>query len=148
MKFSCSNEDELDKVVEVVLEKAQGFDENTAFVVGLYGNLGSGKTTFTKHLAKALNIPETITSPTFVIQKNFNIDLGRFKKLFHFDMYRLESEDELRTLCWQEVISGAENIVLIEWPNIVNNALPEKLLELKFEFIDKSTREVEILEDE
>jgi len=146
-KFTCSKEEDLNGVVEVVLERAKNFKDDTAFVVGLYGNLGSGKTTFTKYLAKALNIDDTITSPTFVLQKNFNIDpakIDRFKKLFHLDVYRLESEKELGALCWLEIINNPENIVLIEWPDIVEKAMPENILKLGFTFINETTREVEI----
>lgn len=152
MKIVCDSEEKLIQVAEKVIEFAKQHVDSAAgnaFVVGLSGDLGSGKTTFTKQFAKILGIDETITSPTFVIQKNFDIsfpELDEFKKLFHLDVYRIESDSELASIGWQEMISNPENIVLIEWPEIVAGSLPENVLNIKFTFIDDKTREVEIIE--
>jgi len=160
MKFVCESEVDLSKIADLVLVAASENRSAGAFVIGLYGNLGSGKTTFTKYLAKALRVKETITSPTFILQKNFNINWPkklapqksneksvapeRFKKLYHFDVYRIDSEKELASLHWPEIISNPQNIVVIEWPERVAGSLPSGILKIKFTFVDESTREVEI----
>lgn len=98
-----------------------------AFVVGLSGHLGAGKTSCTKLLAKELGIPETVTSPTFVIMKIYDIPAGAklasgagvpisFKRLVHIDAYRLERRSELEGIDFERVSSDPHNLVVIEWP--------------------------------
>lgn len=144
MKFVCDSEEKLDDVVEEVLKRIK--KDKHAIVIGLYGDLGSGKTTFTKHLAKKLDITETVTSPTFILQKRFEIDFYSFKNLYHIDMYRFEDENELKCLNWQETIDNPENIVVVEWPDRVENMIPDHVLRLYFTTIDETTREVEVVE--
>lgn len=79
-------------------------------VILLNGNLGAGKTTFTKGLAKALGIDEVVTSPTFTFMKEYK---GRLS-LYHFDMYRAEDEDELYELGLSDYLY-ADGICVIEW---------------------------------
>lgn len=118
--------------------------KNTALVVGLYGDLGSGKTTFTQQVAKALGITETVTSPTFVIEKIYTISHNSFTQLIHIDAYRLESSKELVQLHWQEIINDPKNIIMLEWPERVADILPDGMAKLTFIFIDETTREVEV----
>ncbi len=85
-----------------------------AFVVGLYGDLGSGKTTFVNFLAKHLGIQETIQSPTFVIMKSYkllpkekklsNFPTFYFEALIHIDAYRIEKDDQMIKFNWNEII--------------------------------------------
>ncbi len=79
-------------------------------VILLNGNLGAGKTTFTKGLAKALGIDEVVTSPTFTFMKEYK---GRLS-LYHFDMYRAEDEDELYELGLSDYLY-ADGVCVIEW---------------------------------
>lgn len=79
-------------------------------VILLNGNLGAGKTTFTKGLAKALGIDEVVTSPTFTFMKEYK---GRLS-LYHFDMYRAEDEDELYELGLNDYLY-MDGICVIEW---------------------------------
>ena len=116
---------------------------NGALVVGLYGDLGSGKTSFTQGLAKALGIEMPVLSPTFVIEKRYDTLHSRFKKLVHIDAYRFESPDELLKLRWGETLGALENLVLIEWPERVASVLPDTMKKIKFTFIDEHTRTIE-----
>ena len=92
-------------------------------VILLNGNLGAGKTTFTKGLAKALGIDEVVTSPTFTFMKEYK---GRLS-LYHFDMYRAEDEDELYELGLSDYLY-ADGVCVIEWnkfesvpnPNVID----------------------------
>lgn len=79
-------------------------------VILLNGNLGAGKTTFTKGLAKALGIDEVVTSPTFTFMKEYK---GRLS-LYHFDMYRAEDEDELYELGLNDYLY-MDGVCVIEW---------------------------------
>jgi tRNA threonylcarbamoyladenosine biosynthesis protein TsaE len=132
-----------------------------AMVIGLYGDLGSGKTTFTQAVAKALGIETIVTSPTFVIEKIYKIDKDKmdtkkiearhkqstaFTHLIHIDAYRLEKSDELVRLGWNEIIADRTNLVLIEWPEKVIDIMPDDHVKLKFTFIDETTRVIEVLQ--
>lgn len=97
-----------------------------ARIVGLSGNLGAGKTAFAKAVAKELGIAEEVTSPTFVIMKIYPATGGvstRWKNLIHIDAYRLESGRELAALKWEQIVADPGNLVLIEWPEHVQDAL-------------------------
>lgn len=115
-----------------------------AVVVGLYGNLGAGKTAFTQAVAKELGITEAITSPTFVIEKIYDIQHQGFKKLVHIDAYRLESGRELAVLDFEKLVSDTENLIMIEWPENVKEILPEDHLKIYCEFVDPQSRKFRI----
>jgi tRNA threonylcarbamoyladenosine biosynthesis protein TsaE len=120
-----------------------------ATVVLLSGNLGAGKTTFTKALAEELNIEEEITSPTFVIRKRYELKKNDFKNLIHIDAYRLESGEEIQALEFEEDIKDKDNLVLIEWPEKIESAIEtipqENIITLSFEVVDDVTREILVI---
>ena len=113
-----------------------------ALIVGLYGDLGSGKTTFVKGIAKVFGLEKTITSPTFVIEKIYKLKNHVFDNLIHIDAYRLKSGDELLSLGWEEISKNPKNIIFIEWPENVNDILPSDTKNIKFRFVDKNIREI------
>ncbi len=113
-----------------------------ATVVGLYGDLGAGKTTFTQAVGKALGVTEQITSPTFLIMKRFTIYDLRFKNLIHIDAYRLKSSEELRKLRFEELLADPQNLILVEWADKAADLLPKDHLKLHFEFVDDQTRKI------
>ena len=117
---------------------------DTALVVGLYGDLGSGKTTFTQAVAKIFGIKEDITSPTFVIEKIYNIDHANFTNLVHIDAYRLDSAKELAVLDWDRTLGNQKNIIFIEWPERVIDILPANHAKIYFKFLGEFEREIEI----
>ncbi len=123
--------------------------EDAATVVGLYGDLGAGKTAFSKGVATVLNITETITSPTFVIMKMYQVPqtgVSKFKHFIHIDAYRLEGEREMQQLGWDEIIATPGNLVLIEWPEKVSGIMPEDHIRINFTGVDEETREIEVVE--
>lgn len=133
------------------LEVAKNFLEqispkDSAVVVGLYGNLGAGKTAFTKAIAKNLGVEDTITSPTFVIEKIYELTNQKFKHLIHIDAYRLEKEQELVSLGWNEITGDPENIIFIEWPERVIGIMPEHI-KIQFTTLpDENSRQIDIEE--
>ncbi len=117
-----------------------------ATVVTLSGDLGAGKTAFTKELGNLLGIPhDQITSPTFVIMKIFNIRHSPFEHLIHIDAYRLEDEQELVSLGWNEIVQDPKNLILVEWPEMVKGLIPKDAQKLSLKFVDETTREITIL---
>ena len=110
-------------------------------VVSLDGDLGAGKTTFVKGLAKGLGITENITSPTFTILNNYTLENG--KNLYHFDLYRLEHvgistiTDELREY------SEGKKITFVEWAEFSQNELPFERIEINVTYDDDDSRNYE-----
>jgi len=115
----------------------------TATVVGLYGDLGAGKTTFTKALAEVLGVEGVVTSPTFVLEKIYTLSNKKlnqkFSHLIHIDAYRLESSDELKQLGWDTIVSDPKNLIVIEWADKVEGLLPEHTRKIFFEVVDESS---------
>lgn len=105
-------------------------------VILLRGDLGAGKTTFTKGLGSGLNITEKINSPTFNIMKLY---LKGTKPLVHIDAYRLE--DNHNDIGLSEFIGG-ETITVIEWPDYIHYLLPKTCLEIVIKNIDLEQREI------
>ncbi|MEK7635099.1 MAG: tRNA (adenosine(37)-N6)-threonylcarbamoyltransferase complex ATPase subunit type 1 TsaE [Patescibacteria group bacterium] len=120
---------------------------NSATIVGLYGELGSGKTTFMKYLAENFGVKETIQSPTFVIMKFYNIaenfSFSGFEKLVHIDAYRIEKEEEILNLGWQEIIADPKNLICVEWPEKIEGIMPSHIV-IKFEHEGENQRKISI----
>jgi len=96
-----------------------------ATVVCLSGDLGAGKTTATQIIARHLDIIEPVTSPTFVIKKNYPITHGPLTKLVHIDAYRLEHETNHDSLLFDQDVADPHNLVIIEWPQYIQEQLPQ-----------------------
>ncbi|MFC1730952.1 tRNA (adenosine(37)-N6)-threonylcarbamoyltransferase complex ATPase subunit type 1 TsaE [candidate division KSB1 bacterium] len=116
--------------------------QSGATVVGLYGDLGAGKTTFTKALAEVLGVKETVTSPTFVLEKIYTLKNQKFSHLIHIDAYRLESSDELKQLGWDTIISNPGNLIVIEWADKVGDLLPENTKKISLQVVGEEVRNI------
>lgn len=103
-------------------------------VICLEGDLGSGKTIFTKGFAQALGIEETVTSPTFNIIKEYN---SGEMPLYHMDVYKLDGNIENVGI---EDYFNKNGITIIEWADTIKDYLPEERLDIKFKIIDEDTR--------
>ena len=122
-------------------EMAQGMlkrEDKGSLIIGLEGDLGSGKTTFIQGIAQGLGIKDKITSPTFVIMKKYPWEKGEF---FHIDCYRIESEDLLE-LDFKEIVNQPGNIVMIEWAERVRDILPDNVVWMKFEHLGEDKRRI------
>lgn len=107
-------------------------------VLLLTGDLGAGKTTFTKGIGKFLNIKKIINSPTFTIVKTYKGDLP----LYHLDLYRLDGEGNDFDL---EDYFYSDGITVCEWPRQVSSILPSEYLEIKIERLDEDKRKITII---
>ena len=107
-------------------------------VICLYGDLGAGKTLFVQNLAKGLDIEEEVTSPTFNLM---NVYEGRMP-LYHFDLYRLETEEELEEIVFYEYLEEPEGIVVIEWPNKFPESMPDDYVEVSIERTGETGRKL------
>lgn len=144
-----------------------------AFILGLKGDLGGGKTTFLQGFAKGLGVEEKILSPTFIILKKFEIRLiaeqsptvrtqqgakrlvrnqpfresqatAKFEVFYHIDCYRIKDAKEILDLGFREIVSNSSNIVAIEWVDRVSKIIPPNSLALDFRLVDDKTREIRI----
>jgi tRNA threonylcarbamoyladenosine biosynthesis protein TsaE len=148
VKKEVKNLEELQAAAGAFLKNLSKLPQkNSATVVGLSGDLGAGKTAFTKCVASLLGITETVTSPTFILEKIYDISSPifgeRFTKLVHIDAYRLEGGDEMAALGWEALLADSHNLILIEWPEQVESALPKDIIRLSFKYIDEGIRSVE-----
>ena len=145
MKHITHAEEENVKIAEEFINNINP-SEDSAIVVGLYGDLGAGKTAFAKAVAKALGVEEVITSPTFVIEKIYDLQNKKFTHLIHIDAYRLEREQELVSLGWNEILKDKGSIILIEWPEKVAGIMP-KHIKITFNALEKeNSREIDIVD--
>jgi tRNA threonylcarbamoyladenosine biosynthesis protein TsaE len=118
--------------------------EHRAHVVGLRGNLGSGKTTFTQAVARALGVRDMVTSPTFVIAQSYHTAHPVFTRFVHMDAYRLEGEVE-DTIGFASYLEDPHTLVFVEWPEHLPRGahFPEDAPVLQFETVDEHTRRIE-----
>jgi len=135
MDYKITTKDEMDTI-----ELAQNFESEKFpnMVICLTGELGSGKTVFTKGLAQALGIEETVTSPTFSIIKEY---LDGEMPLYHMDVYRLDGDTTGVNI---EEYFAKGGIVVIEWAETIKDILPEERLEIKFKILDENKRLLQI----
>lgn len=131
------------KVVQILSSK----ETSKAKVVLLDGDLGAGKTTFTKELASTIGIDKlSVNSPTFILKKEYKADHSYFRKLVHIDAYRFVTPEEAKILRLEDDLKEPSTVVAIEWPSKINYLKAD--IELMFTIFDDETREVEIIYEE
>ena len=118
---------------------------DSATVIALSGDLGAGKTTLVKEIARQLEITDPVISPTFVIMKKYGIrNTTDFENLIHIDAYRLDSGAELSKLGWTEIVSDKKNLVFVEWPERVADLIPKDCINVSLEHCEEGIREISV----
>lgn len=110
-------------------------------IVALYGDLGSGKTTFVQGLAAGLGIVQRIISPTFIIMREYKFK-GKEAMFYHVDLYRIETEKDIEGLGLKEIMGDQESIVVIEWPEKIEKLLPKHTKRMYFTYKNDNEREI------
>ena len=130
MEYKITTRNELETI-----ELAQNFESEKFpnMIICLDGELGSGKTVFTKGIANALGINESITSPTYTIIKEYDGELP----LYHMDVYRLDGNTEGVGI---EEYFTKGGVVVIEWADTIKDILPKERLEIEFRVVDENKR--------
>ncbi|MFC4401789.1 tRNA (adenosine(37)-N6)-threonylcarbamoyltransferase complex ATPase subunit type 1 TsaE [Gracilibacillus xinjiangensis] len=128
--FQTQTEEETKKLAEKLALLVKPGD-----VLTLEGDLGAGKTTFTKGLGTGLGVRRTINSPTYTIVKEYTGEIP----LYHMDVYRLEESDE--DIGFAEFFQG-EGVTVVEWASFINDFLPEERLAIEIRRKDEYTREI------
>lgn len=139
LEFFVRNQRETSRLAKILAQEIikKSLKTKGALIVGLEGELGSGKTTFIKAFAKGLGIKKRLTSPTFVLIKNY-------RNFYHIDCYRIRSYKDIGALDFLEIISNPKNIILIEWAEKVRKTLPKDTIWIKFKIISDKEREIKI----
>lgn len=133
--------EELDNLAKDFVDFAkQNHKEGDALFVRLSGDLGAGKTTFTKAVARNLGIKEQVTSPTFVLQKIYKTTDPIFHTFVHIDAYRIKSQREAQILKLDFIKKDFNTIIFIEWPEKIETLLPKNGIDILIEHIDPFTR--------
>lgn len=123
-----------DETIEI--GKNYAADLSPGSVIGLKGNLGTGKTQFVKGVASYFRVTEIVNSPTFLIVNEYLANYGSNNglKIFHFDLYRINTPEELSTIGFDEYINDKNSISLIEWSDIAEKYLNKQLKTVTFEY--------------
>jgi tRNA threonylcarbamoyladenosine biosynthesis protein TsaE len=109
-------------------------------VLALYGDLGAGKTAFVQGLARGLGIRRPVTSPTFVLIREYK---AAVLKLYHIDLYRVSDKREIREIGLEEILKNKKAVVAIEWPEKIKSWLPkDRTIKIKFEWISEQVRRI------
>jgi len=115
-----------------------GRDLKPPVIIALYGELGSGKTTFIQGLAKGLGIKKRITSPTFVFVKKYK------PNFYHIDLYRIEETKEVKSLGLEEIFSEPKAVIAIEWAEKIKEILPKNRIDIWFNYLNQKQRKIEV----
>ncbi|MCE4563839.1 tRNA (adenosine(37)-N6)-threonylcarbamoyltransferase complex ATPase subunit type 1 TsaE [Maribellus sp. CM-23] len=108
-------------------------------VFAFYGKMGAGKTTFIQSICRELGSRDNITSPTFALINEYNT--AKMESIFHFDFYRIKDIEEAFDLGYEDYIYSG-SYCLIEWPEMIEPLLPEKMVEVKIEVSEDGTRQI------
>ena len=139
MDFISHNESETNILANQISLQVKGGD-----ILLLSGELGSGKTTFTKAFASAIGVKEVVTSPTFVILKRYHLSEAKndISELIHTDCYRLSSPDDAYSIGLDEYFARTDVVTLIEWPEKIESIIPAHAKKISFEYVDENTRKI------
>ena len=113
-----------------------------AVVVTLSGELGAGKTAFVQAIARALGVQESVTSPTFVIERVYELTRQTFSRLVHIDAYRLNDSKELLSLGWNALVADTHALIFLEWPERVADVIPKRAHRISLTCIEGDRREI------
>ncbi|HRN95978.1 MAG TPA: tRNA (adenosine(37)-N6)-threonylcarbamoyltransferase complex ATPase subunit type 1 TsaE [Candidatus Levybacteria bacterium] len=118
-------------------------------VVCLYGDLGAGKTTLAKGIAKGLGIVTRVISPTFSLVREHNVSVKnselKIKKLYHIDLYRLEKKEEIQSIGITDILSDENGVVLIEWAEKLGDLLPKKRIQIEITTLSDAERKIQVI---
>lgn len=137
-------EEDIEVLAKKVIHLLSSMETDQAKVILLDGDLGAGKTTFTKELAAVLGIDKKdVNSPTFTLKKEYRARHSFFRKLIHIDAYRFIKPEEGKILKLEKDLENPDTIIAIEWPSKMRYVRSD--IQLLFNVIDDDTREVKMM---
>jgi tRNA threonylcarbamoyladenosine biosynthesis protein TsaE len=146
VKYQIKTLEETKEVAHKLIAKLTVGERAT--VLAMDGDLGSGKTTLSQFIGQELGVRDVMPSPTFLIQKIYELKEQKWKHLIHIDAYRLEKEGELLSLGWRDLISDSQNLIIVEWAERVKNIMAKSAIHIVLrhaeEGIHENRREIEV----
>lgn len=137
--FKTQTPRETQQVAKLFANELQGGE-----VIALFGDLGTGKTTFVQGLAKGLGVKAKITSPTFVFMRSYPFVFKKNQlEFYHLDLYRGQTVSDFKSLGLDEIFAP-ENIVVLEWADKIKTILPKKRIDIFFKKENEKTRKIRI----
>ena len=138
MIFNCQSVEETQDLAKKLAKNI-----NPGITISLIGDLGTGKTTFTKGFARQLGIKDHVTSPTFKLISEYQ---GEKYRLNHIDAYRMNGPEDFLNIGGEEYLISKNNITIIEWGDLLNDILPSKTIRVNFTRIKSpnESRKIEI----
>ena len=130
----------IDQIKEAAKEFVAQMGENKVFA--FYGKMGAGKTTFIKAICEELGVEDVINSPTFAIVNEY-LD-GKGETIYHFDFYRIKKESEAYDIGFEDYVYSG-NLCFMEWPELIEDLLPEDAVKVMIEEEDDGRRKVRTL---
>jgi len=110
-------------------------------VVAFYGQMGAGKTTLIKHICQVLNVKDVVNSPTFSLVNEYQLPNG--EPIYHFDFYRINKIEEAFDFGYEEYFFS-DYLCLVEWPEIIEDLIPDDAAKLSIRVLDNGKREIQI----
>lgn len=128
---------DIESIREAARQFVDAMGDNTVFA--FYGHMGAGKTTFIKAVCEELGVTDVINSPTFAIVNEY-LD-GNDNQIFHFDFYRIKKEQEVLDIGYEDYVYSG-NVCFMEWPELIEDLLPEDVVKVTIEEQEDGTRKV------
>lgn len=138
-KIILNSLDDTADIGKEIASELETYPKNKASIIFLEGDLGTGKTTLVKEILKSLGLSEPVTSPTFTIIEPYLI---KDKKIYHIDLYRIESRKELEVLGIEEYSAENDCLIFIEWPEKAEGFFSEYDLKIRLSHINEFSREL------
>ena len=132
--------DSIDRIQEAAKEFVAQMGDNKVFA--FYGKMGAGKTTFIKAICEELGVEDVVNSPTFAIVNEYTD--GNGEPIFHFDFYRIKKESEAYDSGFEEYVYSG-HLCFMEWPELIEDLLPEDTVKVSIEELEDGTRIVQTL---
>ena len=139
--------DEINTIAEELITAYAVPSRDHAVLWGLTGDLGAGKTTLVQALARVYGVKESVTSPTFILEKIYTLEGQPFEHLIHIDAYRLDAPEEVNVLNWNEIIASPKNLIVLEWPERIAPLLPPFTKHFELTIVDENTRRITYVEN-
>ncbi len=129
------------KIAARILKKGSGAHST---ILALYGELGSGKTTFVRGFGRGLGLPHRFLSPTFIIVREYPLETGFFRRFYHVDLFRTETEADLTDFGFTEIFADPGHLVVIEWAERLGLLLPNDRIDVNFMHKNNDKRVISI----